>query len=178
MPTEYEPVIGLEVHCELKTATKLFCGCSTVFGKEANTQVCPVCLGLPGTLAGHEREGGGIRGQDRPALNCTISKYSKMDRKNYYYPDLPKAYQISQYDKPLNYRRIPGNHDQETEPKGSASPGPTWKRTRASWCTRAARRAGWIPRITPWPTTTAAAFRWWRSFPNPICAARRRPTPT
>jgi aspartyl-tRNA(Asn)/glutamyl-tRNA(Gln) amidotransferase subunit B len=99
----YEPVIGLEVHCELKTATKLFCGCSTVFGNEANTQVCPVCLGLPGTLPVMNEKAVEYAVKIGLALNCSIAKYSKMDRKNYYYPDLPKAYQISQYDKPLNY---------------------------------------------------------------------------
>jgi aspartyl-tRNA(Asn)/glutamyl-tRNA(Gln) amidotransferase subunit B len=103
MANEYEPVIGLEVHCELKTATKLFCGCSTKFGNEANTQVCPVCLGLPGTLPVMNQKAVEYAVKIGLALNCTISKYSKMDRKNYYYPDLPKAYQISQYDKPLNY---------------------------------------------------------------------------
>jgi len=100
---EYEPVIGLEVHCELKTATKLFCGCHTTFGNEANTQVCPVCLGLPGSLPVMNQRAVEYAVKIGLALNCTISKYSKMDRKNYYYPDLPKAYQISQYDKPLNY---------------------------------------------------------------------------
>ncbi len=99
---EYEPVIGLEVHVELKTATKLFCGCSTVFGKEANTQVCPVCLGLPGTLPVMNEKAVEFAVKIGQALNCTLSKFAKMDRKNYYYPDLPKAYQISQYDKPLN----------------------------------------------------------------------------
>ncbi|HEY5038931.1 MAG TPA: Asp-tRNA(Asn)/Glu-tRNA(Gln) amidotransferase subunit GatB [bacterium] len=104
MPVEnYEPVIGLEVHCELKTATKLFCGCRTTFGNEANTQVCPVCLGLPGTLPVMNAKAVEYAVKIGLALNCTIAKYSKMDRKNYYYPDLPKAYQISQYDKPLNY---------------------------------------------------------------------------
>jgi len=103
MATEYEPVIGLEVHCELKTATKLFCGCPTKFGMEANTQVCPVCLGLPGVLPVMNEKAVEFAVKIGHALNCTISKYSKMDRKNYYYPDLPKAYQVSQYDKPLNY---------------------------------------------------------------------------
>ncbi|HVM33291.1 MAG TPA: Asp-tRNA(Asn)/Glu-tRNA(Gln) amidotransferase subunit GatB [bacterium] len=103
MPNLYTPVIGLEVHCELKTATKLFCGCSTVFGNEANTQVCPVCLGLPGTLPVMNERAVEYAVKIGLALNCKIADYSKMDRKNYYYPDLPKAYQISQYDKPLNY---------------------------------------------------------------------------
>jgi len=100
---EYEPVIGLEVHCELKTATKLFCGCSTIFGSDSNTQVCPVCLGLPGTLPVMNEKAVEYAVKIGLALNCTIAKYSKMDRKNYYYPDLPKAYQVSQNDKPLNY---------------------------------------------------------------------------
>jgi aspartyl-tRNA(Asn)/glutamyl-tRNA(Gln) amidotransferase subunit B len=102
--TEWEPVIGLEVHCELKTATKLFCGCTTQFGNEANTQVCPVCLGLPGTLPVMNGKAVEYAVKIGHALNCTISSFAKMDRKNYYYPDLPKAYQISQYDKPLNYK--------------------------------------------------------------------------
>lgn len=103
MATEYEPVIGLEVHCELKTTTKLFCGCATTFGMDANTQVCPICLGLPGTLPVMNQKAVEYAVKIGLALNCTIARYAKMDRKNYYYPDLPKAYQISQYDKPLNY---------------------------------------------------------------------------
>jgi aspartyl-tRNA(Asn)/glutamyl-tRNA(Gln) amidotransferase subunit B len=103
MAIEYEPVIGLEVHVELKTKTKLFCGCPTTFGNDANTQVCPICMGLPGTLPVMNAKAVEFAVKIGHSLNCTISKYSKMDRKNYYYPDLPKAYQISQYDKPLNY---------------------------------------------------------------------------
>ncbi len=96
-----EPVIGLEVHVQLNTKTKIFCGCSTTFKSDPNTQTCPVCLGLPGVLPVLNEEAlkkiimAGI------ALNSTISHYSKFDRKNYFYPDLPKAYQISQYDKPI-----------------------------------------------------------------------------
>ena len=99
---EYEPVIGLEVHVELKTATKLFCGCSTVFGAAANTHVCPVCLGLPGVLPVMNEKAVEYGVKVGLALHCNVAPFSKMDRKNYYYPDLPKAYQISQYDKPLN----------------------------------------------------------------------------
>ncbi len=98
---EYETVIGLEVHVELKTGSKIFCGCSTAFGREANTQVCPVCLGLPGTLPTMNQKAVEYAVRIGMALGCRISPFSKMDRKNYYYPDLPKAYQISQYDKPL-----------------------------------------------------------------------------
>jgi aspartyl-tRNA(Asn)/glutamyl-tRNA(Gln) amidotransferase subunit B len=98
---QYEPVIGLEIHVQLNTDTKIFCGCSTKFGSEPNTQTCPVCTGMPGVLPVLNEEvlkKGILAGL---ALNCKISEYSKFDRKNYFYPDLPKAYQISQYDKPV-----------------------------------------------------------------------------
>lgn len=97
----YEMVIGLEVHVELKTKTKIFCSCSTAFGAEPNTQCCPVCMGFPGTLPVLNREVVHYAVKAGLATGCTISKYSKQDRKNYFYPDLPKAYQISQYDLPL-----------------------------------------------------------------------------
>ena len=97
----YETVIGLEVHVELKTNTKIFCDSSTEFGAEPNTHVCPVCLGLPGVLPVLNKKvlEFGIRAA--LALNCEVARFSKFDRKNYYYPDLPKNYQISQYDLPL-----------------------------------------------------------------------------
>jgi len=98
----YEPVIGLEVHIHLKTKTKAFCGCSTEFGGEPNTQVCPVCLGLPGSLPVLNRVALDYAIKVGLALNCTIQEYTKFDRKHYYYPDLPKNYQISQYDLPLS----------------------------------------------------------------------------
>lgn len=93
--------MGLEVHVELKTETKIFCGCSTAFGAEPNTQVCPVCLGLPGTLPVLNGKVVDYAVKAGVATNCTITPYGKQDRKNYFYPDLPKAYQISQYDLPL-----------------------------------------------------------------------------
>ncbi|MFQ5952660.1 MAG: Asp-tRNA(Asn)/Glu-tRNA(Gln) amidotransferase subunit GatB [Candidatus Omnitrophota bacterium] len=101
--TKYETVIGLEVHVQLSTKTKAFCGCSTTFGAEPNTQVCPVCLGLPGVLPVFNEKAFEYALKVALALNCDIQKKVKFDRKNYYYPDLPKNYQISQFDMPLAY---------------------------------------------------------------------------
>ncbi len=98
---KYEAVIGLEIHCELKTKTKIFCGCATGFGAEENRYVCPVCLGLPGVLPTINRRVVEFGIKAGLATNCTINKYSKFDRKNYYYPDLPKNWQTSQYDLPI-----------------------------------------------------------------------------
>ena len=99
--TRYEPVIGLEVHVELGTTSKMFCGCPTTFGGTANTQVCPVCLGLPGSLP--VVNAAAIESTIRMglALNCSIAEWCRFARKNYFYPDMPKDYQISQYDEPL-----------------------------------------------------------------------------
>src|SRR2546423_7873786 len=97
----YEPVIGLEVHVQLKTATKIFCGCSTRFGDAPNANTCPVCLGLPGTLPVLNKRAVELAIQAALALNCTVHEHSRFARKNYFYPDLPKGYQISQYELPL-----------------------------------------------------------------------------
>ena len=99
--TEWETVIGLEVHCELRTATKLFCGCRNSFGEEPNTSVCPVCLGLPGSLPVLNRAAVDYAMRIGTALHCRVQP-SLFHRKNYFYPDMPKDYQISQYDIPIN----------------------------------------------------------------------------
>ena len=98
---KYETVIGLEVHVELKTNSKLFCGCSTSFGSEPNTHCCPVCLGMPGSLPVLNRRALELMVRSALALKCKIPSFSRFDRKNYFYPDLPKAYQISQLEYPI-----------------------------------------------------------------------------
>ncbi|MBU2257596.1 MAG: Asp-tRNA(Asn)/Glu-tRNA(Gln) amidotransferase subunit GatB, partial [Candidatus Omnitrophica bacterium] len=99
---EYEPVIGLEVHIQLKTRTKAFCACLTDFGNQPNSQVCPVCLGFPGTLPVLNIIALEYSVKVGLALNCLVQEYTKFDRKHYYYPDLPKNYQISQYELPIS----------------------------------------------------------------------------
>src|ERR1700676_1150762 len=98
---KYEPVIGLEVHVQLGTASKIFCCCPNSFGAPPNTNVCPVCLGLPGALPVLSRQAVELAIQAALSLNCTVNPRSVFARKNYFYPDLPKGYQISQYDQPL-----------------------------------------------------------------------------
>lgn len=98
---DYEMTIGLEIHCELKTKTKIFCDCENVFGGQPNTHCCPVCSGFPGVLPVLNRRAVEYTVKAGLALGCEIARYSKWDRKNYFYPDLPKAWQTSQYDLPL-----------------------------------------------------------------------------
>ncbi len=98
---DFQTIIGLEVHVQLKTRTKLFCGCSTKFGAPPNTQVCPVCLGLPGALPVMNEQAIDLSIRTGLALNCSIPPLTKWDRKQYFYPDLPKGYQISQFDLPI-----------------------------------------------------------------------------
>ncbi len=97
---DYEAVIGLETHVQLKTKSKMWCGCANQFGAPPNTHVCPVCLGLPGVLPVANEEALRLTALTGFLLNCTVSRYAKFDRKNYFYPDMPKNYQITQYDKP------------------------------------------------------------------------------
>jgi aspartyl-tRNA(Asn)/glutamyl-tRNA(Gln) amidotransferase subunit B len=98
---KYEAVIGLEVHAQLLTETKIFCGCSTRFGSEPNTQTCPICIGMPGVLPVLNKKALEFAIKTGISMNCNISRYSRFARKNYFYPDLPKGYQISQYELPI-----------------------------------------------------------------------------
>ncbi len=113
----YTIVIGLEVHVQLQTKTKLFCGCSTTFGSPPNTQVCPTCVGLPGSLPVMNRQAFDLALRAALALDCQIARFTKWDRKNYFYPDLPKGYQISQYDLPFSH----SGQLEVVDPKGAFS---------------------------------------------------------
>ncbi len=118
MSNAYTTVIGLEVHVQLATQSKLFCRCSTRFGAEPNTQTCPVCIGMPGTLPVMNREAFCLALKTAVALNCKIPEFTKWDRKQYYYPDLPKGYQISQFDLPMSEN----GYLEISDPKGSFEP--------------------------------------------------------
>jgi len=122
MSEKYETVIGLEVHVQLQTESKLFCGCSAAYGAEPNSNTCPICLGLPGTLPMLNKRALRFALQASRAADCQINQFSKFDRKNYFYPDLPKGYQISQYDLPLGYD---GKITIETEEGGTREIGLT-----------------------------------------------------
>ena len=157
----YDPAMGLEVHVELNTATKMFCGCPATFGGEPNTQTCPTCLGLPGSMP--VVNGKAVESAIRIglALNCEIAEWCRFARKNYFYPDMPKNFQTSQYDEPIAFD---GWTDVEIavrrpRPSASRSSAPTWRRTPASRCTSAARPAASTAPTTRWSTTTAPASR-------------------
>ena len=97
----YETVIGLEIHAELATKSKIYCSCSTEFGAASNTHTCPICTGMPGTLPVLNKKVVDYAVMAGLAMNCSITEYGKQDRKNYFYPDLPKSYQTSQFDQPV-----------------------------------------------------------------------------
>ena len=129
---EFEPVIGLEVHAQLLTRTKIFCGCTTKFGNPPNSNTCPVCLGMPGVLPVLNRKAVEYAIKVGLAAGCEIRRRSLFARKNYFYPDLPKGYQISMYDRPLCVGGGIDHRDSTADASGSASPASTWRRTPAS----------------------------------------------
>ena len=133
MVMEYEVVIGLEVHVELLTKTKLFCACPNRFTAEANSHTCEVCLGFPGALPLLNREAVQKALTASLALNCEIALHSYFDRKNYFYPDIPKGYQISQYFIPLGSNGFLEIEDDGRPPKRIRIGGCTWKKMPASW---------------------------------------------
>ena len=156
----FDPVLGLEVHVELSTNSKMFCGCPTEFGAEPNTQVCPVCLGLPGSLPVVNRTAVESAIRIGLALNCTIAPWGRFARKNYFYPDMPKNFQTSQYDEPIAVNGWLDVAARTTAPPcASRSSARTWRRTPASRCTSAARPGGSTARSTRCSTTTAPASR-------------------
>ena len=159
---ELEAVIGLEIHVQLATRTKMFCGCELSFGDEPNVHTCPICLAHPGVLPVPNEEAIRFALKIGLALGCEIAPRSIFHRKNYFYPDNPKAYQISQYDIPIcgdgQARRHPHHPRPPRGGRGEDDP---------------RRRLGPDPRLRPprWSTSTAAARRWSRSSPSPTCAA-------
>ena len=154
---EYEAVMGLEVHVELATTTKLFCGCPNEFGSEPNTNVCPVCLGLPGSLPVLNRKVVEYALRLGEALHFDVPERSIFHRKNYFYPDMPKDFQTSQYDAPIC---VDGFLD--VDGAASASSARTWRRTPARPRTSVVAAAS-TTRITASSTTTAPVCRSWRS---------------
>ena len=123
---KYETVIGLEIHAQLLTESKMFCGCSTKFGASPNTNICPVCTGQPGVLPVTNKKAIELAIKTALALNCKIESGSVFARKNYFYPDLPKDYQISQYELPLATK---GHLDIEVDGKTKKSAGPVAPRS-------------------------------------------------
>ena len=167
----YEAVIGLEVHTHLLTQSKLFCGCSAAFGAGPNENVCPVCMGMPGVLPVLNRHAVELAIRAGLAAHCEIAHESIFARKSYFYPDLPKGYQISQYELPLcigGYIDLPGMSD-ATGRGACAWCASTWKRTPARISTS---------RTAAWSISTARRCRWSRSSASPISARPKRQAPT
>ena len=158
---KFDPALGLEVHVELNTATKMFCGCPAAFGAEPNTQVCPTCLGLPGAMP--VVNGKAVESAIRIglALNCEIAEWCRFARKNYFYPDMPKNFQTSPVRRADRVRGLHGRGGRggRRDRSGSRSSARTWRRTPASRCTSAAPPAGSTAPTTRWSTTTAPASR-------------------
>lgn len=167
---KYEVVIGLEVHTELQTTTKIFCSCKTSFGADPNTNVCPVCLGLPGVLPVLNKKVLEYAVRAGLALNCEISRFSKFDRKNYYYPDLPKNFQTSQFDLPICEH---GYLDVEVdgEVKRLRITRAIWKKMPGSSSITAPPSP--IP-IIRWSTITVPVRRFWKSYPSRICVLPKK----
>ena len=171
MPTAYEAVIGLEVHAELETRSKMFCGCAVVDSTTAppNTVVCPVCLGMPGVLPVINRRAVEFAIRVGLALNCQIATVNVFARKSYFYPDLPKGYQISQYELPLAVDGwleidLPDGSTQ-THPHPPRAPGRRHRQARPRRETAA------------WSISTARACRCWKSSPSRTSTAPKRPKP-
>ena len=128
---EFETIIGLEIHVELATSTKLFCSCSARFTREPNRNCCPLCMGMPGTLPVLNRKAVEYAVRVGLALSCRIERFSRFDRKNYFYPDLPKGYQITQYEYPLCKEGFRYRYASRHKRIGIA--GYTWKRMRKAY---------------------------------------------
>ena len=151
MAKQYETVIGLEVHVELATKTKIFCGCSTAFGGRPNTHTCPVCTGMPGSLPVLNKQVVEYAVAVGLATNCTITQYCKFDRKNYFYPDNPQNYQISQLYLPICRNgsveiEVAGENGNATRSR-CVSTRSTWRRMPVNWCMTTGKIAHW------WTTT-------------------------
>ncbi len=137
---KFDPAMGLEVHVELNTNTKMFCGCPAVFGGEPNTNVCPTCLGLPGAMPAVNAKAVESAIRIGLALNCEIAEWCRFARKNYFYPDMPKNFQTSQYDEPIAFEAT-STSTWTGRPSASRSSARTWRRTPARPPTWAARPA-------------------------------------
>lgn len=153
----YDVVLGLEVHVELNTRSKMWCGCTTEFGGQPNTHTCPVCLGLPGSLPVVNKKAVESAIRIGLALNCSIAQWCRFARKNYFYPDMPKDYQVSQYDEPLCYE---GSVEVEVDDQTFTVPinASTWKKTPGKPPTWVGQGVSKVQTIRS-STTTVPVFR-------------------